>query len=641
LRLARVLSLLVTLTVLWGDLPQPAWAAAPRRAVRPAPLLQGPGGRRQVFRTDFNVAGNFEGWNIMRQPANTSVLVTNGYLQLSTLADTNEYPVVERAGIPWPAGDMEIEWRFSSPDAAGRAGFGVNTWVTNGFTKIGSYGIYGSPAGYLWSEYDSAGVIPQGLDADWHTALIIRHGGVYDFYLDGAYRASWAYGAAPTWTAIGDPTTQTWAGLWLTMRLDYYAVFDYPPTPTPTATATATTTKTNTPTATPTATATRPPTSTPSATPAPTATPTRTATATATRTATPATPTATPTATVRPVILTLQATYRYLQWYGPVTQVLTGRYSGPAPVGGRTIAITCETPEGDLQVTTVRTAWDGSFTLLAGPWDPYFGTTVLSTWRAQARDVSSGVYSNPVIWDVIDAPINTATPTPTATLTTTPSATVTPSRTPTVTPIATATASATATPTPSPRATATATPTWTPTHTLTPSATATASPTRTPTPTLTPSCTPTATTTATPTRTPTPTPPPTATATRTPTVTATASPTRTATPIPVTLELRTGYRYLLWYGPVTQVLTGRYAGPAPLGGRIVLVTYRTPGGGVGGASLTTAADGRFSLAAAPGNPDFGTTEIGTWRAQARDVARGVLSNEVVWDVKWFRIHLRQ
>jgi hypothetical protein len=105
--------------------------------------------------------------------------------------------------------------------------------------------------------------------------------------------------------------------------------------------------------------------------------------------------------------------------------------------------------------------------------------------------------------------------------------------------------------------------------------------------------------------------------------------------------LRTGYRYLLWYGPVTQVLTGRYAGPAPLGGRIVLVTYRTPGGGVGGASLTTAADGRFSLAAAPGNPDFGTTEIGTWRAQARDVARGVLSNEVVWDVKWFRIHLRQ
>ena len=233
LRLARVLSLVVILAVLCGYLPQPAWAAAPRRAVRPAPLQQGPGGRRQVFRTDFNTAGNLEGWHIMRQPANTSVHVTNGYLQLSTSGDTAEYPVVERAGIPWPTGDMEIEWRFSSPDAAGRSGFGVNTWVTNGFTKIGSYGIYGSPAGYIWSEYDSAGPIRQGLDTAWHTALIIRHGGVYAFYLDGAYKASWTYAGAPTWTAIGDPSGQTWAGLWLTMRLDYYAVYDYPPTPTP------------------------------------------------------------------------------------------------------------------------------------------------------------------------------------------------------------------------------------------------------------------------------------------------------------------------------------------------------------------------------------------------------------------------
>ena len=162
LRLARVLSLVLCLAVLWGYLPQPVWAAAPRRSVQPAPLQQGPGGRRQVFRTDFNSAGNFEGWHIMRQPANTSVQVTNGYLQLSTTGDTAEYPVVERTGIPWPTGDMEIEWRFSSPDAGSRSGFGVNTWVTNGFTKIGSYGIYGSPIGYIWSEYDSAGPIRQG-----------------------------------------------------------------------------------------------------------------------------------------------------------------------------------------------------------------------------------------------------------------------------------------------------------------------------------------------------------------------------------------------------------------------------------------------------------------------------------------------
>ena len=92
LRLARVLSLLVILAVLWGYLPQPAWAAAPRRAVRPAPLQQGPGGRRQVFRTDFNTPGNLEGWHIMRQPANTSVQVTNGYLQLSTFGDTAAVP---------------------------------------------------------------------------------------------------------------------------------------------------------------------------------------------------------------------------------------------------------------------------------------------------------------------------------------------------------------------------------------------------------------------------------------------------------------------------------------------------------------------------------------------------------------------
>ena len=120
-----------------------------------------------------------------------------------------------------------------------------------------------------------------------------------------------------------------------------------------------------------------------------------------------------------------------------------------------------------------------------------------------------------------------------------------------------------------------------------------------------------------------------------------ATPTPTATPIPVTMELRATYRYLLWYGPITQVLTGRYTGPTPLGGRTVLVTYRVPWGGFGVASTTTAADGRFSLLATPGYPDFGTTEIGTWRAQARDVATGVQSNEVVWDVKWFKIHLKQ
>jgi hypothetical protein len=35
------------------------------------------------------------------------------------------------------------------------------------------------------------------------------------------------------------------------------------------------------------------------------------------------------------------------------------------------------------------------------------------------------------------------------------------------------------------------------------------------------------------------------------------------------------------------------------------------------------------------------TALGTWRAQAQDVATGAVSNQVIWDVKWFRIHLRQ
>lgn len=127
----------------------------------------------------------------------------------------------------------------------------------------------------------------------------------------------------------------------------------------------------------------------------------------------------------------------------------------------------------------------------------------------------------------------------------------------------------------------------------------------------------------------------------TPSATASPTGTPTATPIPVTLELRATYRYLLWYGPVTQVLTGRYTGPAPLGGRTVLVTHRVPWGGLGVVSTTTAADGRFSVTTVPGEPDFGVSEIGTWRGQAWDNATGVQSNEVVWDVKWFRIHLRQ
>jgi hypothetical protein len=121
-----------------------------------------------------------------------------------------------------------------------------------------------------------------------------------------------------------------------------------------------------------------------------------------------------------------------------------------------------------------------------------------------------------------------------------------------------------------------------------------------------------------------------------------ATPTATATAIPVTLSLQATYRYLLWYGPVTQVLIGQRNGAAPLGGRLVQITVQDPTGAGMTYLVRTRVGGGFTLdAGAAADPQFGGRALGAWRAQARDVATGVLSNEVIWDVKWFRIHLKQ
>jgi hypothetical protein len=121
-----------------------------------------------------------------------------------------------------------------------------------------------------------------------------------------------------------------------------------------------------------------------------------------------------------------------------------------------------------------------------------------------------------------------------------------------------------------------------------------------------------------------------------------AAPTPTATPIPVTVELRATYRYLLWYGPATQVLTGQRNGAAPLGWRQIQIAVQDPTGAVTTYLVRTRVGGGFTLdALAAAEPRFGVTTLGAWRAQARDVATGMLSNEVIWDVKWFRIHLKQ
>jgi hypothetical protein len=121
-----------------------------------------------------------------------------------------------------------------------------------------------------------------------------------------------------------------------------------------------------------------------------------------------------------------------------------------------------------------------------------------------------------------------------------------------------------------------------------------------------------------------------------------ATPTPTATSIPVTLSLQATYRYLLWYGPATQVLTGQRNGAAPLGWRQVQIAVQDPTGAVTTYLVRTRVGGGFTLdALAAAEPRLGVTTRGAWRAQARDVATGVLSNEVIWDVKWFRIHLKQ
>jgi len=59
-------------------------------------------------------------------------------------------------------------------------------------------------------------------------------------------------------------------------------------------------------------------------------------------------------------------------------------------------------------------------------------------------------------------------------------------------------------------------------------------------------------------------------------------------------------------------------------------------------SLWTDAAGQFTLnAATAGDPHFGTTVPGTWRAQARDAGSGSTSPVVTWVVRWYRVHLRQ
>jgi len=185
-------------------------------------------------------------------------------------------------------------------------------------------------------------------------------------------------------------------------------------TPTPTNTPTRTPTPTNTPTRTPTPTNTFTPTPTNTPTPTPTYTPTHTPTNTPTPTPT-STPTPTPTLTPIPVTLSLDRDYPYLICHGPrldpprPAQTLRGAYSGPAPLGGRTVSIEVNDGEG-------FTAWYSAVTDAAGDFildaitsgDPDFGTTSTGWWFAVAHIWVNGTHyaTLPVFWQVRWFPVH-------------------------------------------------------------------------------------------------------------------------------------------------------------------------------------------------------------------------------------------
>ncbi len=173
------------------------------------------------------------------------------------------------------------------------------------------------------------------------------------------------------------------------------------------------------------------------------------------------------------------------------------------------------------------------------------------------------------------------------------------------------------------------TPTFTPTRT--PSATPTFTPT--PTRTATPALTSTSTRTATPTSTPT--------ATNTPTLTPTLTPTAAPT-IAASLTLVRDHPFLLLCGPQVgepaQVLRGQLTG-AVTSGQLIRVVLTDPTFLPNTYFAITDGAGAFILdAASTGDSCFGSTEVGTWSAQAFDDALGLVSNSVEWSVSWFIIH---
>jgi len=157
-----------------------------------------------------------------------------------------------------------------------------------------------------------------------------------------------------------------------------------------------------------------------------------------------------------------------------------------------------------------------------------------------------------------------------------------------------------------------------------------------PTATRTPTPTPAKTLTRTPTKTPT------TTSTVTPAFTATFTPTLTPTPPPLTAGLTVRYGSLVLMASTlhlpAQTLEGTaHGGTLPYTATITVVR---PNGWQTQYSLSPGTSFSFGPAES-GDPDFGTTQVGTWQAWfiVKDkLGQAITSNTVTWDVAFYPVH---
>ncbi len=141
--------------------------------------------------------------------------------------------------------------------------------------------------------------------------------------------------------------------------------------------------------------------------------------------------------------------------------------------------------------------------------------------------------------------------------------------------------------------------------------------------------------------------PPTPTFTPTPTPLPTSTPTPTPTPAVTGFTLYRQYPWLAWYASrvfqPAQVLYGSLQiGGVGVSGQNIRIVITDPAGVAGTHYAFTDGSGNYRLdAAGTGDPDFGSTAIGTWQAQAFYDARGLSTAAVTWQTEWSIVHVTE